>query len=97
MSTALDELHTCDTGALNLLLQSEMSAVETYTHAMGQFDDPALIGDLQKIRDEHSRAVRELRDHVVTYGGVPADSAGVWGTFTAAVSASARARSARRR
>ena len=91
MSTATHEPHTCDTAALNLLPRREMSAVETYTHAMGQFDDPALIADLQKIRDEHSRAVRELRDHVVTFGGVPARGTGVWGTFTAAAAPTAKA------
>lgn len=91
MSTATHNPDTCDTGALNSLLRGEMSAVETYTQAMSKFDDQALIADLQKIRDEHSRAVRELRDRVVAFAGTPASDAGVWGAFTAAVTATAKA------
>src|SRR5205809_2284422 len=60
-----------DTAALNALLRGEMAAVDTYTQAMGLFDDERLIADLQKIRDEHRRAVRELRDQVVRAGGTP--------------------------
>ncbi len=89
MSTATYEPMTCDFDALNALLCGELSAVETYTQAMGRFDDQALIADLQKIRDEHSRSVRELRDHVIMFGGVPAESPGPWGAFTAAVIATA--------
>ena len=85
MSPATHEPHVCDTAALNSLLQGELSAVETYTQAMSQFDDSMLITDLQHIRDEHSRAVRELRDHVILYGGVPTGDACVWDAFTATV------------
>jgi hypothetical protein len=88
---AIDEPRECDTDTLNSLLRGEMAAVETYTQAMGQFDDLTVIADLQKIRDEHSRAVRVLRDHVVAFGGHPADSTGPWGAFTAAVTTSAKA------
>lgn len=91
MSTATHETMTCDTDALNSLLRGELSAVETYTQAMSKFDDLEVVAELQKIRDEHSRAVRELRDHVITFGGVPAESSEVWGTFTATVTATAKA------
>jgi len=91
MSTATHDLQNCDTDALNSLLRGELSAVETYTQALENFDDNVLIADLQKIRDEHSRAVRELRDHVIMFAGVPAESAGPWGAFTAAVTATAKA------
>lgn len=90
-TTTHEPPHASGADALNALLRGEMSAVETYTQAMGKFDDPALIADLQKIRDEHSRAVRELRDQVVKFGGVPAGGSGVWGTFAAAVTATAKA------
>jgi len=88
---AIDEPRECDTDTLNSLLRGEMAAVETYTQAMGKFDDLTVIADLQKIRDEHSRAVRVLRDHVVEFGGHPAESTGPWGAFTAAVTTSAKA------
>jgi len=91
MNATTHDPHACDTDALNALLRGEMSAVETYTQAMGKFDDHLVIADLQKIRDEHSRAVRELRDHVVRFSGKPAESPGPWGAFTAAVTATAKA------
>src|SRR5438128_558976 len=81
MNATIDEPRRCDTDALNALLRGELSAVETYTRALGQFDDPLVIADLQKVRDEHSRAVRELRDLVVRFGGHPAESGGPRGTF----------------
>lgn len=71
-----------DTEALNHLLQSELSAVETYTQALNQFEDLEVIGALQTMRDEHSRAVRALRDQIVLAGATPADHAGAWSTFT---------------
>jgi len=69
-----------DTDALNHLLQSEMSAVETYTQALNRFDDLEVISELQMMRDEHSRAVRVLRDQVVLSGAAPADHSGSWST-----------------
>ena len=91
MNATIDHPHGCDTDAINVLLRGEMSAVETYTNALGKFDDQLVIADLQKVRDEHSRAVRELRDHVLQFGGRPAESTGPWGTFTAAVTTAAKA------
>jgi hypothetical protein len=74
-----DDFRLCDTDALNALLRDEAAAVEAYTRALGHFSDPFVVADLQKIRDDHSRAVRELRDHVVQFGGEPATDAGCWG------------------
>jgi len=91
MHATTDREHECDIDALNLLLRGEMAAVETYTQALGKFDDLNVIADLQKIRDEHSKAVRELRDLVVEFGGRPAESTGPWGTFTTAVTTTAKA------
>jgi len=91
MNALIDERRGCDTDALNSLLRGEMSAVETYTQALGKFDDLLVIADLQKIRDEHSRAVRELRDSVIRFGGHPSESTGPWGAFTSAVTATAKA------
>jgi hypothetical protein len=91
MNATIDHDHECDTDALNSLLRGEMAAVETYTQAMGKFDDLMVIADLQKIRDEHSKAVRELRDLVIANGGQPAESTGPWGAFTAAVTTTAKA------
>jgi len=70
-----------DTETLNHLLQSEMAAVETYTQVLNRFDDLEVMSELQTMRDEHSRAVRALRDQVVQSGTAPADQSGAWSTF----------------
>ena len=83
MNTTMRDPLACDTHALNALLRGEMAAVETYTLVLGTSDDQEMITDLQKIRDEHSRAVRLLRDHVVRFGGNPVESPGPWSAFAA--------------
>jgi len=85
MNTTIHDPLTCDTAALNALLRGEMAAVETYTQALGVCGDEEMIADLQKIRDEHRRAVRVLRDRVVQFGGQPTESPGPWGAFASTV------------
>lgn len=82
--------HECDTDALNLLLRGELSAVETYTQAMSKFEDQQVIANLQRIREEHTRAVQEWRERVVHFGGTPSESSGAWGTFASAVTGTAK-------
>ncbi|HEY1188828.1 MAG TPA: DUF2383 domain-containing protein [Gemmata sp.] len=84
MSAATDEPITGTTEALNGLLQTAQAAVETYTHAIGLFDDAMVIGELQKIRDDHRRAERELRELVVRLNGLPANGSGLWVALSAA-------------
>jgi len=73
------------TDALNCLLRCERSAVETYNLAVARLDDPLVIAELQKIREEHGRAVRTLLDKVVEVGGHPASAAEVWDAFASVV------------
>jgi hypothetical protein len=73
-----------ETEVLNHLLQGEVSAVETYTQAMNRFDDLEVIGELQMVRDEHSRVVRALRDQIVEFGATPTPGTGDWSTFSLA-------------
>jgi len=73
-----------DSETLNHLLQGEVSAVETYTQAMNRFDDLEVISELQAVRDEHSRAVRALRDQIIKLGAAPAENSGAWSTFNVA-------------
>lgn len=75
-----------ETETLNHLLQSEVSAVETYTQAMNRFDDLEVISALQAVRDEHARAVRALRDQIIEFGATPLDTPGSWGSFDVLVS-----------
>jgi hypothetical protein len=74
MSQSQHEMPAIDTETLQTLLNGELAAVETYTQVMSTFDDEIVIADLQKIRDEHRRSVRELRDHIVGLGLRPAGS-----------------------
>jgi hypothetical protein len=83
MSPTIYDPNACDTDGLNALLRGEMAAVEAYTQALGRFDDPMVIADLQKLRDEHNRAVRQLRDRVIGFGGRPIGSPGPWAAFAA--------------
>jgi len=85
MNATTHDQRGCDTDALNYLLRCELSAVETYSLAVARLDDQLVIADLQKIRDEHGRAVRTLLDHVVGAGGHPANSAEVWDAFASVV------------
>jgi hypothetical protein len=80
MNDTTGETRAC-AEAVNGLLQSELAAVEVYTQAMGLFVDDSMIAELQRIRAEHRRSVRHLRDHLVDLGVHPADGGGTWGTF----------------
>ena len=86
MNTTTYDPLTCDAAALNALLRGEMAAVEAYTQSLGLFCDDEMIAGLQKIRDEHSRAVRLIRDRVVQLGGVPAEKSGARSVFGAEAS-----------
>jgi len=77
----------CDTEALNALLRGELAAVETYDQAMDKFEDQHVLADLQKIREEHARAVMQLRDKVTHFGGKPPAGSGLWAAFAAVVTA----------
>jgi len=71
MNEFTDETPPLDTATLNTLLSSEITAVEVYTRVLETFEDDLVITDLQRIRDEHRRSVRELRDHIVGLGLTP--------------------------
>jgi len=67
--------------ALNSLLRGEISAVETYNQALEKVGNEPGAEQLNTVRRDHSEAVSVLRDHVIRYGGRPADGSGVWGAF----------------
>jgi len=91
MNTATEHTHgTCDTKALNSLLRGELAAVETYDQAITKFEDHQIIADITNIRAEHARSVEKLREKVIRFQGEPAKSSGPWGTFAAAVTATAK-------
>lgn len=86
MSTSRDD-YSVDAALLNTLLRGEMTAVAIYTQVMREFEDDYVIADLQRIRDEHRRSVRELRDHIVGLGLILADDSAMVGSASLTVGA----------
>jgi len=77
----------CET--LNILLLSELAAVEAYERTMSHIEDQQVLADLEKIRDEHVRAVTALRSLVLDRGDVPPKCTGPWSTVAVAVNGTA--------
>jgi len=75
----------CDVDALNSLLRSQLAALETYDRAMSKFEDHHLIAELQGIREEHARAIAQLRERVIQFGGEPCEGSDLWGACAAAI------------
>lgn len=73
----------------NGLLRGELSAVETYTQAIDKHGSNPAVGELRRIRTEHSRSAHRLSDHIRELGGQPDNGSGTWGTFASAVQAAA--------
>lgn len=74
----------------NELLRGELAAVETYRQALEKFGSGPNANDLRKYHDQHRDAVTKLKQHVLTLGGEPATSAGVWGAWAKAIEGSAK-------
>jgi hypothetical protein len=78
----------CNPEALHCLLRGEIAAVETYDHAIGQFERLPTAAELTRIRDDHQRAVVALRGHADQFGcTADEDAAGAWGAYANAVGA----------
>jgi len=79
--------------ALNSLLRGEVSAVETYDQAIEKFTNPLqseVLTVLAHIRDEHILIVNWLRQRITSQGGDPVEGSGVWGSFTQAITSTAK-------
>jgi uncharacterized protein (TIGR02284 family) len=76
---------------LNSLLRGELSAIETYEQALRKLNGPGtdLADQLVHFAAEHSRNADALKARIVTLGGEPATSSGVWGTWSKIVQGSA--------
>jgi demethoxyubiquinone hydroxylase (CLK1/Coq7/Cat5 family) len=77
-------------GALNELLEGEISAVETYRQALAKVDDPLARRDLVACEQTHEKHVMVLRERISELGGTPTRTSGVWGTFARLVEGGAR-------
>jgi hypothetical protein len=69
----------------NSLLRGELSAVETYTQALGKFHREPERSILLAIRADHQDSVGRLRAIVDDMGVQPDNNSGVWGQFAKAV------------
>ena len=76
---------------LNSFLRGEISAAETYRMAIDklasheQAAEPANVGLLREIQEEHGRAAQTLRDRIQELGGEASDSSGAWGAWASSV------------
>lgn len=84
MNTTDTNTETC-----NSLLRGELSAIETYTQAIGKFADHSDGSLLDRIRAEHEAAAASLRAIVGEGGEEPATGSGPWGAFATAVEGAA--------
>lgn len=69
------------TEVCNNLLRGELSAIETYTQALGKFHSEVERVALQAIRTDHANNAAYLCDHLVEMGAVPVTGSGAWGAF----------------
>lgn len=77
-------IHAC-----NKLLRGELSAIETYIHAMGKCDEQGVMRTLDQIREDHEQNANILRFHLSSLGAVPASGSGAWGAFASTVEGAA--------
>ena len=74
MNATKDCIEVC-----NSLLRGELSAVETYTRAIGKFDTEVELTALKGIRSDHEKAALRLREHLIDMGAEPSTDSGPWG------------------
>jgi len=67
-------IHAC-----NKLLRGELTAIETYTHVIGNCDEQVVVHTLDRIRDDHEQNANILRFHLSALGAVPDAGPGIWG------------------
>jgi len=71
------------------LHRGEMSAVESYNHALSRFTEGPGHADLQRIQHDHQENCDILARHLRAMGTEPSGSSGLWGSFAASAEATA--------
>lgn len=74
---------------LNSFLRGELSAVETYSQAIGKLDKSPHRAALGQCLRSHEERARLIANEVRRLGGEPAESSGVWGGFAKLVQGTA--------
>ncbi len=72
-------------GILDSLLRGELSAIETYGHAIHKFTESPLHSVLWEIRREHINSAQNLRSLIHQHGGHPPTSSGSWGNLAGSI------------
>lgn len=65
----------------NSLLAGERSCVETYDLALSKAKTADVLETLTYCRNNHMARVATLSSHVLSMGGTPNESTGIWGGF----------------
>lgn len=65
----------------NLHLRGEISAIDTYTHAIEVFSESACTHVMATIRSVHHRNADALRKWVIVAGAKPSSQSGLWSTL----------------
>jgi uncharacterized protein (TIGR02284 family) len=76
--------------ACNSLLRGEISAIETYSHAVHEFGDANEVSLLENMRRDHIESATWLREHVREMGGEPSRDSGLWGAWARGVEGAAK-------
>lgn len=79
------QLKEQDIDQLNSFLRGEISAVETYAHAIEKTDHTGALAVLRECHENHEARVNTLRAEIRAAGGDPSDGSGAWGAFAKAV------------
>jgi hypothetical protein len=70
-----------DIERLKHLLQDEMSAVETYAHALGSVKGDTTKTELGQLKSGHEARVQKLTAKITELGGQLPENSGLWGKF----------------
>jgi bacterioferritin (cytochrome b1) len=89
--TAMQANSNKDVKKLNEFLKNELAAVETYAQCIDKSSDVPTVQRLIELRQSHAHRAGLLKDRIVTLGGKPVASAGMWGGFAKMVEGGAKA------
>lgn len=87
--TAATQVSNDDMECLNLFLQNELAAVETYGQCIHAIHDAGVAVNLRDLQRSHQKRADMLARKITQLGGTPDNDSGVWGDFAKLVEGSA--------
>lgn len=85
----MNNMNSESIGALNSLLASEISAVESYNQAITKLESSTPVTTFEEMQIAHAKRAQRLRQRIEQLGGTPTESSGMWGAFAKLVSGGA--------